>query len=163
MVVHDPETGDELPEELNDGELEATDHETHWSYLNQELWPKEYPLCKGLNLRQSPIDIITSTVKYRPAYKLEFIEYDQKVEFMIRNTNHSVSLTPIPTEGTIPSIRLSWLAGDNLFELQEIHIHWGSDVTKGSEHRLNGAQAGAEVSRAFLRFILIELTNNANR
>lgn len=145
MVVIDPETGDELPEELNDGELEAIDPHTSWNYLNQNLWPLEYPLCRGLNMRQSPIDIITSLVLYRPLFRLEFIEYDQQVEFILRNTNHSLSLIPIPLLA-IPSIRLGWLPGDNVFELQEIHIHWGNNIDAGSEHRLDGFQSAAEVS-----------------
>lgn len=143
-VVVDVETGDVLPEELNDGELEGGDHYTSWNYLNQDLWPIEYPLCRGLNMRQSPIDIITSLVQVRPLFGIEFIDYDQQVEFILRNTRHSISLTPVPLLA-IPAIRLSWLDGENVFELQEIHLHWGDDILKGSEHRLDGFQGAAEM------------------
>lgn len=144
-VKVDIDTGDLLPEEMNDGELEGGDSHVSWTYLHQDLWPVKYPLCRGINMRQSPINIITSLVQVRPLYKLEFIDYDQQVEFILKNTNHSISLIPVPLF-SIPSIRLSWLEGDNVFELKEIHLHWGDDILKGSEHRLDGWQGAAEVS-----------------
>lgn len=97
-------------------------------------------------MRQSPIDIKTDTVVLKPELHLDFIDYDQEVEFQVKNTHHSVSLKPQPLMSQ-PSVALSWLPeGSNQFELGEIHFHWGDGLNKGSEHEINGQAGAAEVS-----------------
>lgn len=140
----DPESGQIMPEDLDDGELEGGDHHTTWSYSNQEKWAVEYPLCKGFKMRQSPIDIVISTVIAKMDARLEFIDWNQPVEFQFKNTHHSISVLPIPSLA-IPSVKVSWLE-DAIYELQEIHFHWGDGIIKGSEHEINGQRAAAEVS-----------------
>lgn len=122
----------------------AGSHHTVWSYANQASWAHQFPACVGENRRQSPIDIDTETVVLRPKWNLEFIDYDQFVEFQYKNTHHSVSAIPLPSVAK-PSVRLSWFPSD-LFELQEIHFHWGDGINKGSEHEINDQKAAAEVS-----------------
>lgn len=95
-------------------------------------------------MRQSPIDIVTATVITRKDARLEFIDWDQSVEFQFKNTHHSISVLPIPSLAT-PSVKVSWLS-DAIYELQEIHFHWGDGINKGSEHEINGQRAAAEVS-----------------
>lgn len=141
-----------LPEELDDGELEGGDHHISWNYLNQAFWFGEYPQCSNKNLRQSPIDIITDKVTLKPDMKMEFIDYNQEVEFELKNTHHSVSLTPISSVST-PSLKINWIGSqEELFELQEIHFHWGDGVNKGSEHEINDQRAAAEVNTTILHF-----------
>lgn len=140
----DAETGQILPEDLDDGELEGGDHHITWTYTNQDTWALEYPQCKGFSMRQSPIDIVTSTVLTRKDARLEFIDWDQPVEFQFKNTHHSISVLPIPSLAA-PSVKVSWLS-DTIYELQEIHFHWGDGINKGSEHEINGQRAAAEVS-----------------
>lgn len=138
--------GDIIPAEMNDGELEGGDSKSHWDYTNQKGWAQKYPTCKGLHLRQSPIDIVTDQVKFKPNLKLELLDYDQRVEFQYKNTHHSVSLTVIPAESS-PGVRANWVPGDQEFELKEIHFHWGDGLNKGSEHEINNEKAAAEVRK----------------
>lgn len=144
LIPVDQETGKELPEELDDGELEGSDHTSAWSYRDQLSWVREYPICQGKQMRQSPIDIVTDTVVLQPKAKLEFIDYDQEIGFQLKNTHHSVSVLPIAQ--AVPTVRASWLpTGQQDFELQEIHFHWGDGLNKGSEHEINDQRAAAEM------------------
>lgn len=136
----------EMPNETLE-EAAAHSKAPHWNYLNQELWTSQFPQCKGLNLRQSPIDIVTSKVKFSPTLKLEFSDYHQEVEFEFKNTGHSISLTPIVESGRKPTVRINWLPDGDEFELAEIHFHWGDGINKGSEHEINDQRAAAEVSQ----------------
>lgn len=131
-------------EEMDDGELEGDDHKSRWTYTDQKGWARQYPTCKGVKLRQSPIDIMTDAVKFRPDMRMELVDYDQKVEFQFKNTHHSVSLTVIPSVAN-PTIRANWVPDGQDFELQEIHFHWGDGINKGSEHEINNEKAAAEV------------------
>lgn len=118
-----------------------------WSYQNQNSWGRGYPICEGAKMRQSPINICTASTILQPHMRLEFVDYDQEVEFQVKNTHHSVSLTPT-TKLTQPAVRLNWLdEADSEFELQEIHFHWGDGDHKGSEHQIDGQSGAAEVSR----------------
>lgn len=143
QVPVDQETGKPLPEELDDGELEGGDQLSGWSYTDQRSWSQEYPICQGKQMRQSPIDIITDKVVLKPYARLEFIDYDQKIKFQLKNTHHSVSVMPIAK--LAPTVRASWVPGEHDFELQEIHFHWGDGQNKGSEHEINDAKAAAEM------------------
>lgn len=97
-------------------------------------------------MRQSPIDIQTDNVVLRPDLHLDFVDYDQEVEFELKNTHHSVSLKPVPLLSQ-PTIKLNWIHEPNQeFELGEIHFHWGDGLNKGSEHEINGQAGAAEVS-----------------
>ena len=135
-----------VPQDLDDGELEAGDQQaaSHWSYLDQTEWADEYPICTGKSLRQSPIDIVTSNLTLGAHMKIELIDYDQEVEFELKNTHHSLSLTPIASLAK-PTIRLNFAPTLADYELQEIHFHWGDGIKKGSEHKINGKRAAAEM------------------
>ena len=135
---------------------EGGDKHSGWSYSDQTGWATEYPECVGKKLRQSPIDIITADVTFNPRMQLQFVDYDQDVEFEYTNTHHSVSLTPLPAFAT-PSIRVNWVKDGepDEYDLQEIHFHWGHAGEKGSEHEINDQRAAAEVG--VLGLNLIEL------
>lgn len=149
-VPVDFETNKKLPEEMDDGELEAGDTHTGWNYNDQSSWAGEYPICRGMKLRQSPIDIMTDKVIFGPKMHLEFIDYDQQVEFEIKNTHHSVSLTPIGSVSK-PRISVNFVPGADEFELQEIHFHWGDGINKGSEHEIDDQKAAAEMHMVHYR------------
>lgn len=149
----DQKTGHILPEEMDDGELEGGDHHITWNYNNQNSWSQEYPLCNASGMRQSPIDIQLDDLNIRDDMKLEFIDWDQDVEFELKNTHHSISAKPV-TFLSHPSVRLSWLPDCDVFELQDIHFHWGDGVNKGSEHEINNQRAAAEVSDEWFNIIV---------
>lgn len=117
-----------------------------WSYKDQQHWK-----CDATNMRQSPIDIETDKVVFKKDVSLNFVNYDQEVEFNLKNTHHSVSMEPIKTNELKPIIELNWVEGGNEFELQEIHFHWGDGVNKGSEHEINNVRAAAEMHMVHYR------------
>jgi len=39
--------------------------------------------------------------------------------------------------------------GSQKYRLEQFHLHWGSDDTKGSEHTINGQMYAAEVSSPY--------------
>ena len=117
----------------------------HWTYGDQSSWGSEFPECTGLKLRQSPIDIETNKVIHKNM-SIEFINWDQDVDLDLKNTHHSISVIPQSPDDKKPSVVLSWLPDGLVFELQEMHFHWGDGVKKGSEHEINNDRAAAEVS-----------------
>lgn len=143
-------TIDHEPEEVHESASKGGDH--HWSYSDQNGWVAEYPECVGKKLRQSPIDIMTNDVIFNPRMQLEFVDYDQEVEFEYQNTHHSVSLTPMPMFST-PSVRVNWVHNGepDEYELKEIHFHWGHGKEKGSEHEINDQRAAAEMHMVHYR------------
>lgn len=137
------------PEEGEEGEQRAA---ANWNYADQQGWSTEYPMCRGISLRQSPVDIVTDRVIFKPCLRLEFIDYHQEVELEFQNTHHSVSLTPVCSSLAKPSLKLNWIGGrEEIYELQEIHFHWGDGINKGSEHEINDRKAAAEMHMVHYR------------
>ena len=60
----------------------------HWTYMDQKKWNETYPQCVKNGRRQSPININTDNVIPAPL-EITLINYDQEVEFKIKNTHHS--------------------------------------------------------------------------
>lgn len=115
---------------------------TLWTYVDQDKWSSQYPLCTNSGPRQSPIDIQTRQAKYDPARQLEYLNYEQPVDFKLKNNHHTAVIEPI-NSGPTPTIIPSWLGGRE-YELREIHFHWGDGVTNGSEHKVDGRAFSAE-------------------
>lgn len=115
-----------------------------WSYsgtTGPSEWPTSYPNCGGQ--RQSPIDIDSASASYADGLGLDFTNYDQPStgEFTVTNNGHSVVVN-VPTGSGI-SI-LHGLLPYN-YTLEQFHFHWGSDVTKGSEHAIDGQYFPLEI------------------
>lgn len=115
---------------------------TLWSYVDQNEWSAQYPVCRTSGPRQSPIDIETRRVVYDPSRRLEYLNYDQAVDFKLKNNHHTAVIEPVDSSLT-PTVIPSWLNGRE-YELREIHFHWGDGVTEGSEHRIDGQAFSAE-------------------
>eukprot|EP00096_Caligus_rogercresseyi_P012854 TRINITY_DN551_c0_g1_i1.p1 TRINITY_DN551_c0_g1~~TRINITY_DN551_c0_g1_i1.p1 ORF type:complete len:261 (-),score=69.52 TRINITY_DN551_c0_g1_i1:166-948(-) len=102
-------------------------------------WGESFPICKD-GVRQSPVEITTSKVEVKPEFKpLEF-KYVPDNTKDIENTGSSWKVN---INGTGSS-----LSGGPLKEKHELwqyHAHWGSDNSKGSEHRVDGNMYAAEL------------------
>lgn len=124
---------------------EESSNATAWNHTSQEDWARDFPLCASESMRPSPIDIHTDQTKYKSNLRIELNNYDHEIPLNLMTTHHSVSVKP--NNEPFPSVRLSWLPNDErVFDLQEIHFHWGCDGNhKGSEHAINGNLAGAEM------------------
>ncbi|KAL7287393.1 hypothetical protein TKK_0018508 [Trichogramma kaykai] len=124
--------------EEEESSTEETSHDAngrgqHFDYKKSDEWPNEYPICAGD--RQSPVNIelhhVRSMEPGRPP--LGRFGYDKKPTRMkIVNNGHTVQLSGEWPAKDTPTIYGGPLTG--LYELAQIHFHWGPDNTAGSEH-----------------------------
>lgn len=110
---------------------------SNWGYNGSELdpedWPKEYQ-CGNC---QSPIDIDLSKVTYSSELTPLEYSYPDKFKYMVNDGKN---------------IRIHWrgetaLSGGPLkgiYELVQLHFHWGSAEGKGAEHLVNGESVEGE-------------------
>jgi len=150
-----------LPVKCEDGE-----DGFHWCYEGKcgpSHWAEEFPICNGTS--QSPIDITynaaSSGAVTQPS-PLTFTGYEKiRIETLgnseehileapttkrpgdrlekgsVKNNGHTAQLDVIATlEGDVGVLSGGPLNGD--YQILQLHFHWGSDDTKGSEHTLNG-------------------------
>ncbi|KAH8243033.1 hypothetical protein KR032_003872 [Drosophila birchii] len=97
--------------------------------------------------RQSPIKLCTSDSFTRKVPKLKFINYDQLLGDPLAVINNGLTvLLRIPKTNEGKQVALSISSEDgHVFEAQQLHFHWGSELTKGSEHFLDGDFYDGEV------------------
>ncbi|XP_022239429.1 carbonic anhydrase 2-like [Limulus polyphemus] len=106
-------------------------------YLNlrRSDWPENWPeTCKGK--KQSPINIDDSEVKINKNLRdIKFVNYDKVLNNpVLVNNGHSVKLD-IEDDSNVPKIQDGGLKAE--YKFQQLHFHWGSENTTGSEHTLN--------------------------
>ena len=76
-----------------------------------------------------------------------FRNFDQKLAgdlVSVENDGHTVKLEIDSKNGNLPVARGSALA-DNTYKFKQLHFHWHSDATSGSEHAINGRKYALEV------------------
>jgi carbonic anhydrase len=118
-----------------------------WAYEGDhgwEHWPEMYSTCGGV--RQSPIDIVTSTTKYLSTLgAFTFSGYgttSKAGDYELINNGHTLQLNVL-AGATDMNIVGGGLGGT--YKLAQFHMHWGSDVGGGSEHTVNGKQYPMEL------------------
>jgi carbonic anhydrase len=116
-----------------------------WDYEanGPDTWVNTYPLCGGLS--QSPLDLqeATATVS-NGAGALKFNDYGVLHDAVVSQNGHTFSVV-FPGAEAKPSIEGGSLPAGEVFEFAQLHLHWGSDSFRGSEHRLAGGQFPAEI------------------
>lgn len=140
---------------LDDGE----GHSFHWGYegeVGPAHWADEFPVCNGTS--QSPINIITGAAVQAEPAPINFGNYDKiRIETLgntgehygatgkggrlengtVKNNGHTAQLDVIATlPGDVGVLTGGPLTGE--YQILQLHFHWGSDDTKGSEHTLDG-------------------------
>lgn len=122
-----------------------------WTYSSQSDWSQKFPQCADASERQSPINIVTSDLSFESSLKADLSAYSEanKLDFIAKNSHHSVSLKPDESNGT-PAPQVSFEASDvpkSDYTLKDIHFHWGESNTmsKGTEHQIDGQQFDAEM------------------
>ena len=118
-------------------------------FLDPSKWHEKFPNC-GMSM-QSPIDIKNAKCNSNLKSSLTFTKYDKpgSQKFTLENNGHTLVLL---TESTGANIELANVA---TFKLIQLHFHWGSDNTEGSEHKLKGKAYPAEVSALVRRTALL--------
>ncbi len=118
-----------------------------WSYSGDDgpdTWSTNFPTCGGQS--QSPIDIdpyatVPPMPKGRcpkPLKPLKFKKYGKELSGTLINNGHAVQFNPDDSSSQI-------LSGGTLrkgekYQFSQLHFHWGSDSSVGSEHTVNGVQ-----------------------
>ena len=98
--------------------------------------------CKS-KLRQSPIDIKSAEVVYDKDLGTFTLEnYDKKLDlnFTVKNSGYSLVVV---LHGSKYIVSGGGLEGT--YQTVQLHLHWGSDDEKGSEHTVDKKQYAAEV------------------
>lgn len=110
-----------------------------FTYDAQDQWPG---VCVvGNQMRQSPINIVTSNVQADSTLftSLKFSYQKHGMNGIFRNTGHNVQFDPdVPGSASFTNH-----LGTYLF--QQVHMHWGKQTGEGSEHRIDGNQGELEI------------------
>merc|ERR1719402_1440042 len=86
---------------------------------------------------QSPIDIKKDEAIEANLNVLNFKHYDTKAYNMtLLNNGHSAKLTLNAKD--MPTITGGGLPEAHVFQFAQLHFHWGSKSSQGSEHVING-------------------------
>lgn len=107
-----------------------------------DQWPKLYSTCNGT--RQSPINIPIAKKQYKYYLRrsLKFSRYTCNVctgIFDMENTGKTLKVDVSDSHAKVI------LRGIGVFELEELHFHWGNNLEQGSEHQINGTGFAAEL------------------
>ncbi|XP_017085540.2 carbonic anhydrase 6 [Drosophila eugracilis] len=97
--------------------------------------------------RQSPIALCSYNSITCSVPKLKFVNYNKILSDPLSVINNGLTVLmriPKTVEGALPSICIS-SEGEQVFEAQQLHFHWGSELSKGSEHNLDGNFYDGEV------------------
>jgi len=116
-----------------------------WSYsVGASDGPENWSgICKS-GKKQSPIDILAKKTEYDyslGSFTLTNYKHASPQNFTSFNNKHTLKVS-------FPSDYYK-VSGGNLpgtFTTVQLHLHWGSDNTKGAEHGMDGMFYPAEVS-----------------
>ncbi|XP_069820990.1 carbonic anhydrase 9 [Dendropsophus ebraccatus] len=126
-------------EEESQGPSPGPGHHHHWSYTDILEWDTDYPDCGGA--AQSPINVDTQNTTFDPQLRpIQLSGYDlapgETLE--LENNKHTVVLKlpdSLKIVGGLPHI----------YRAAQLHFHWGSDSSPGSEHMVNGHRFPGEI------------------
>jgi len=111
-----------------------------WSYND---YPWKIGTCGGK--RQSPIDIISSKVKFNASLKVETFNFDTATMGMSLIDNGHTALVNLNQTAIAANEKAYTMFQGKKFEPIQFHYHWGYDDTTGSEHFIDGKQFPMEV------------------
>lgn len=121
----------------------------HFGYkgCEQHVWRARHAFCAGN--RQSPIAISSFKAIPTPLPALEMIGYhDFLLEpLILTNNGHSVTVRSNNSSGRngTPYIFGAGFRGNEEYDLDHLHFHWGRKNNRGSEHTLNGVRYPMEM------------------
>lgn len=112
-----------------------------WDHDHQDEWGNHFEKCNGNH--QSPVNFNTHHHMRVIHSQMKFLNYEIPIEGVnlpINNTGHSVAISfrSIP-ERKRPSIKRK-----DIYLLEELHFHWGSNRYQGSDHTFDGESYSME-------------------
>lgn len=102
---------------------------SHWAEVN----PTEWQACAATSKSQSPINIDQDEATHKDIGHLQLSGYDNETSVNLQNNGHTVQLSDPRADMTVTGGELP-----GTYKLAQLHFHWGSDDTKGSEHKVDG-------------------------
>ncbi|XP_069601429.1 carbonic anhydrase 9 [Ranitomeya imitator] len=132
-------TTDDPQEEEDHQQHPAGPGHHHWSYTDFSEWDRDFPDCGGK--AQSPINVDTQNMIFDPRLTPILLSgYDLTASDTLRleNNRHTVVLKlpdSLKIVGGLPHI----------YQAAQLHFHWGSQKSPGSEHTINGKRFSGEI------------------
>ncbi|XP_034489036.1 putative carbonic anhydrase 3 isoform X2 [Drosophila innubila] len=114
------------------------------SHFNYDKQGKDWNVKVGTE--QSPISLEKEKAVWSVAPRLKFINYNKTLSGPLKLTNngHTVTMVIPPVDdGNHPSVCGCKL--DCIYKAVQLHFHWGSPKSKGSEHMINSSRYDAEL------------------
>lgn len=112
-----------------------------WSYHGQEnpgTWKDHYSDCGGRN--QSPVNIVPKNTIFDAGLADLTINYEPNVSAFLQNNGHSVQASFLTGKSNISGGGLP-----SRFQAAQLHFHWGSENSRGSEHQVGGRKYPMEI------------------
>lgn len=110
--------------------------------IGPNKWYQNYEICD--DQKQSPINILTSTVKEsKDVGTIKMGEgWDTKFKLELTNIKKSVKFVPkVAKEEELPTLSYK----GQTYRLAQFHAHWGSTNTDGSEHAIDFQKYAGEI------------------
>lgn len=112
-----------------------------WSYHGEEnpsTWKDHYSDCGGRN--QSPVNIVPKDTIFDAGLADLIINYEPNVSAFLQNNGHSVQASFLTGKFNISGGGLP-----SRFQAAQLHFHWGSKNSRGSEHQIGGRKYPMEI------------------
>ncbi|XP_017775833.1 PREDICTED: carbonic anhydrase 15-like [Nicrophorus vespilloides] len=114
--------------------------------VGPNFWGEKYHHCIGKH--QSPINIEEHNVEMVKLFPMQFENFDfVPEEAVIKNNGHTVIVT-------INSTKMPLISGGPLlgkYQFAQLHFHWGSDDSEGSENKINNSSYPMELHMVFFQ------------
>ncbi|XP_075043610.1 carbonic anhydrase 9 [Mixophyes fleayi] len=131
----------------SDHEDHSSDHEAHppghgtghWGYTDETEWNKIFPDCAGR--AQSPINVDTKKTTYDPSLttiQLSGYDVESGETLKLKNNGHTVVLQLPDSLKIVQGL-------SHIYQAAQLHFHWGSRSSPGSEHTVNGQKFPGEI------------------
>ncbi|RWS05736.1 Carbonic anhydrase 9-like protein [Dinothrombium tinctorium] len=114
----------------------------NYSHRDQDNWAASFPAC---NLtQQSPISILSYGVETDPTL---FIDFGPFYDIWLERAEMKNDGTTVEIEfmGGLTPVFSGSVVNNDLYRFHQMHFHWGSDDTVGSEHVIDGVQFPLEL------------------
>ncbi|KAL5276950.1 CA14 family protein [Megaselia abdita] len=117
-----------------------------FSYDNQTAWKKEHTKCKGNY--QSPIRLDRKTaIIIGKVPEIAFLNYNTVIggdRVDVLNNGNTIRISFDQVDNSKKPMVKDGPLGRDQFVMEDIHFHWGSFPTRGTEHKLDGVSYSLE-------------------
>ena len=112
-----------------------------WSYHGRDdpsTWKYHFPACSGS--RQSPINVVPKHTIFDAGLDDLVVNYEPSITAELQNNGHTVKATFKTGMSNISGAGLL-----STYRALQVHFHWGSDDSYGSEHQVLGKKYPLEI------------------